>query len=134
MMEELVKAQATALLNKISEAVPVRWDRLTDEGPRLSVYGWIDRKCPVCPKGIIITDCEVCEGTGRDRRADFVLMRFETTPDAPGPGLMVGLFTSSAEHSEAIARALWGDLAEDVHVDCKRVEHELPDVKAAIEL
>jgi hypothetical protein len=67
MMEELVKAQATALLNKISEAVPVRWDRLTDEGPRLSVYGWIDRKCPVCPKGIIITDCEVCEGTGRDR-------------------------------------------------------------------
>jgi hypothetical protein len=139
---------ATVMLDKIAEAVPVQWDRLTEDGARLSIYGWIPKACAVCegeakrwPAGVDPLDpqnepevCPACDGEGTDGtgRADFLLVRFE--PHFQPGHLSATYFTSSAEHSKAVGTAIWGSAADDLHIDCQRVEDALPDVKAAIRL
>lgn len=138
----------TVMLDRIAELAPVQWDRLIEDGPRLTVYGWIPKPCAVCegkgggwPEGVDPTDpqnefelCPACDGEGTDGtgRADFVLVYFE--PHAVPGALTASFFTSSADHSKAIASAIWGPRADDLHVDCQRVEDVLPGVKAAIRL
>lgn len=129
----------TVMLDRISEVAPVKWDRLVEDGPRLTVYGWIPKPCAVCdgrgaegaPENLPI--CPACDGEGTDgKRADFVLVYFE--PHLVPGALTASYFTSSAEHSKAIASAIWGPKADDLHIDCQRVEDVLPEVKAAIKL
>lgn len=137
---DVLGGEATTLLNRISESVPVKWDRLIEDGPRLSVYGWIYQTCTACDgeakRDPLNIACLDCEGSGVDRtlRADFVLVRVEPHLGSAGAGLMVTFFTSSAAYSKPIGVAIWGELASDLHVDCKRVEDELDGVKEAIEL
>lgn len=139
-----MKHEATIILNRISEAVPVRWDRLIEEGERLSarlsVYGWIPKPCVVCdgnpalfPEGADPLDpqvepelCPACDGEGTDgsARADFVLVSLDEN--------FIRAVTSSSKHSEAITQAMFP--GSRAHVDCQRVEDVLPEVEAAIKL
>lgn len=81
----------------------VQWDRFVPSGRGgWTVYGWIGRA---------------------DGRADFVLLDLDTYGDAEH------FVTSSAARSRDIAAALgWPDRG---HVDCLRVEAELPAVRNA---
>jgi hypothetical protein len=57
--------------------VPVEWDRVTDDGEAIKVYGWIPRP---------------------DGKRDFLLVRFDEET--------IEFTTSSAKHSAEIARLL----------------------------
>lgn len=93
------------VLNRFPE---VRWDRAAGGDAGGAAYGWIDRE---------------------DEHQDFLVVMWE--PDADG-GLLVGMVTSSAEHSRDFNSRL-GAAPED-HQDCERIEHELPGVTNAIRL
>jgi hypothetical protein len=82
-----MKHEAMQWLDAITTGgVPVEWDRVTDEGDAVKVYGWIQR---------------------RDGKRDFVLVRFDDET--------VEFTTSSAKHSAEIARLLCFEKGEHVH-------------------
>jgi hypothetical protein len=77
-MEKADRYGLLAWLNNItSSGIPITWDRVTDNGDSVKVYGWIPRK---------------------DGQRDFVLV------DENEDGLE--FTTSSAKYSKAIAKAL----------------------------
>lgn len=142
-MRDLARDFLTAYLNKISAAVPVKWDRLADnsaDGGEIKVYGWIPKPCAVCDgEGKRMPDaadpldprnevqyCPACDGEGTDgsARADFVLVSLDEN--------FIRAVTSSSKHSEAITQAMFP--GSRAHVDCQRVEDVLPEVEAAIKL
>lgn len=77
------------------KALPfVKWDRYTDGGPIVYLYGWIDRE--------------------QDAYKDFVVLEYYySTAD-------ISFVTSSAKYSQEIAKRLFGEASD--HEPCLRVE------------
>lgn len=90
------------VLNKVSAAIPVEWDRWTkskQETPYYSVYGWIKRK---------------------DGQRDFVCIEM-WEDDSPGDAYFV---TSSAKYSSKICEIIIGQITE--HNPCRKISELLP--------
>lgn len=113
----------------------VRWDRFIVDGADLYCYGWIDRPCAGCQASYVSRGgefkCPICPRP-TDRRADFVVLRL-------GPaGEPLWFTTSSAERSEEIAAFVAGVDAIAVgvaeHLECQRIEDEMPGVRNAVRL
>jgi hypothetical protein len=110
-------AEIAELLNGHPE---VRWDRCFEYLGTITVFGWVDRKCPDCDGRADVPHdptqpCPTCDGEGLDRRADFVA--FDIVPAENGDH-GIAYTTSSAELSEEIGRRL----GIPTHVPCQRVE------------
>lgn len=86
----------------------VQWDRYTESGNNLNLYGWIDRE---------------------DAYKDFVLVTYEALPETNEYRLSA--YTSSAKHSLAISEILFKNT--NSHADCKRIE-DVFDIKNVIKL
>jgi hypothetical protein len=100
-MTEL-KETIAAMLTKLPF---VRWDRFTNTGWEVNVYGWIDRE--------------------QDGYKDFVVLQYVPSKDEWYS------ITSSDKHSEEINRLVHGETGE--HHPCVRVESQF-DIPNMIKL
>jgi len=87
----------------------VQWDRYTEAGDNLNLYGWIERE---------------------DSYKDFVLVTYQAITGTQEYKLSA--YTSSAKYSHKISELLFDDTTS--HTDCKRIENVFNDVKNVIRL
>lgn len=116
----------------------VRWDRFIEDRGEVYAYGWIERVCEECGgqgmtrQGPTETTgyCPSCHGAPRHKlRADFVVLRLGVR------GEPLWFTTSSAARSEEIAEFVAGPApAGEIHLECQRIETELPLVENAVRL
>lgn len=84
-----------AFIESMALVIPVKWDRFTDNGGNIFVYGWIARK---------------------DGDRDFVVLDMTQKKDALYCNTFV---TSSAKYSREIMKHIYGN--DESHTDCKKI-------------
>lgn len=110
---EFTDEQQRVIADYANRLPEVLWDRFTchetDGQLVVSMYGWIARE---------------------DGRSDFVLLQWWDLSQDPVPWSI----TSSSVHSWEIGRRLYSEQdwwKPDIHVDCERVDEQLPSVENA---
>lgn len=107
-MTDAQRIELAAIMNRLPF---VRWDRFVEERTGVDgvgeAYGWIDRA---------------------DRRADFVLIRWEYDLG----GLGVGFTTSSAARTAEIRELLYAGEGALSHNECQRVDEHFGDLVANV--
>lgn len=97
-MSKLAPPSLFEYINLMAVAIPIEWDRFTEEGGDYNIYGWIQRS---------------------DGQRDFVLLMLDRKDDK----IKGGFVTSSAKYSAAICQFMFNE--EGDHEPCKKIV-ELP--------